>query len=71
LFSAFTVIQFAYFFGGQDNISVEGFTYAEYARRGFFELLAVSVMTLALVLTLDWITVRRNKSHHQIFRSCR
>jgi hypothetical protein len=69
LFSAFTLIQFAYFFGGQDNISVEGYTYAEYARRGFFELLAVSVMTLALVLTLDWITVRRNKRHHQIFRS--
>jgi hypothetical protein len=69
LFSAFTLIQFAYFFGGQDNISVEGYTYAEYARRGFFELLAVSVMTLALVLTLDWITVRRNKRHHQIVRS--
>ena len=38
LFATFVVIQFRYFFGGQANILEEGFTYAEYARRGFGEL---------------------------------
>jgi hypothetical protein len=37
LFSAFVIIQFQYFFGGAANISIEGYTYAEYARRGFGE----------------------------------
>ncbi len=41
LFASFVVIQFQYFFGGQANINIEGFTYSEYARRGFGELLAV------------------------------
>ena len=39
LFLVFVWIQFAYLFGGQANITLEGYTYAEYARRGFFELL--------------------------------
>lgn len=52
LFLVFVWIQFAYLFGGQDNISVAGYTYAEYARRGFFELVAVSVLSLGLILTM-------------------
>ena len=52
LFLIFVVIQFAYLFGGQANIAVEGYSYAEYARRGFFELLAVSVLALGLILGL-------------------
>ena len=38
LFALFVVIQFQYFFGGQTNIGVQGYTYSEYARRGFGEL---------------------------------
>lgn len=68
LFAAFVIIQFAYFFGGQTNVSVEGLTYAQYARRGFFELVAVSVMTLGLALWLDHVTVRQEKRENQIFR---
>ena len=37
LFLVFVWIQFVYLFGGQANISAEGYTYAEYARRGFFD----------------------------------
>jgi hypothetical protein len=66
LFGIFVLIQLTYFFGGEKNI--EGYTYAEYARRGFFELVAVSVLTLGLVLILDTITVRRGNQHHNIFR---
>ncbi|MBI1258275.1 MAG: DUF4173 domain-containing protein [Chloroflexi bacterium] len=68
LFGLFVVIQFAYFFGGQATVSVEGLTYSDYARRGFFELVALSVLTLGLVLALDGVTVRRVEKHTLMFR---
>ncbi len=45
------ILQFTYLFGGTDNINVEGFTYSEYAVRGFFELVAVAVISLILFYT--------------------
>lgn len=48
LFGLFVAVQFRYFFGGIDNIAE--FTYSEYARRGFFELVWVSVLCLPLLL---------------------
>lgn len=68
LFGTFVLVQFAYFFGGQTNISVEGLTYAEYARRGFFELVTVAVIVLGLALLLDSITVRTSPTQHTLFR---
>jgi hypothetical protein len=58
LFAIFVIIQFQYFFGGLANINIEGFTYSEYARRGFGELVAVAFFSLALFLGLS-ATVRR------------
>ena len=55
LFAVFVWIQFAYLFGGRANVVGEGFTYAEYARRGFFELMAVSLLSLGLILSLRWL----------------
>ncbi len=52
LFLIFVLIQFTYLFGGQANITETGYTYAEYARQGFFELLAVAVISLGLILGL-------------------
>ena len=68
LFAAFVGIQFAYFFGGQRTIEVAGITYAQYARRGFFELVAVSVLTLGLSLFLDHVSVRQSKRENMVFR---
>ncbi|EPX58785.1 hypothetical protein D187_003500 [Cystobacter fuscus DSM 2262] len=51
LFLAFVSLQLAFMWGGARLPS--GLTYSEYARRGFFELLAVSVMTLGLSLVLE------------------
>lgn len=58
LFATFVAIQFRYFFGGQNNISVAGFTYAEYTRRGFAELVFVAIFTLVLCLVLQAVTRR-------------
>jgi hypothetical protein len=67
LFSAFVIIQFRYFFGGQANISAEGFTYAEYARRGFAELVIVAFFSLLLLLGLGSITKRETPNIRKIF----
>jgi len=67
LFAAFVVVQFQYFFGGQVNINVEGYTYSEYARRGFGELVAVAFFSLLLLLGLGAITKRENETQRKIF----
>jgi len=67
LFVAFVVIQFQYFFGGQANISIEGFTYSEYARKGFGELVAVAFFSLLLLLGLGAITRRETENQRRIF----
>ncbi|MBL8151161.1 MAG: DUF4173 domain-containing protein, partial [Blastocatellia bacterium] len=47
LFLGFVVVQIHYFFGGAAMVEqTTGLTYAEYARRGFFELVAVAALVL-------------------------
>ena len=47
----FCAIQFTYLFGGEAVIrSIPDFTYAEYARRGFSELIIVTVINLSILL---------------------
>ncbi|MCL5429454.1 MAG: DUF4173 domain-containing protein [Chloroflexi bacterium] len=60
LFLAFVIFQFNYFFGGTTNIidTPTGFTYSEYAVRGFWELLVVSITSLAFFLALSVISKR-------------
>jgi hypothetical protein len=67
LFIAFVVIQFQYFFGGQTNISIEGYTFSEYARKGFGELVAVAFFSLLLLLGLGAITQRERDNQRRIF----
>lgn len=50
LFLAFVTVQLAVLFGGHDRVlATEGLTYAEYARSGFWQLLAVSTLTFAVL----------------------
>jgi hypothetical protein len=67
LFATFVVIQFRYFFGGQANILEEGFTYAEYARRGFGELVVVAFFSLLLLLCLSTVTKRSHPTTRRVF----
>jgi hypothetical protein len=59
LFATFVVVQFRYFFGGAEYLLQEtlGLTlsYAEYARRGFFELVTVAALLLPLLLGTHWL----------------
>ncbi len=49
LYLVFSVIQIVYLFMGNMTLP-SGYTYAEYAREGFFQLLAVSILNLIFVL---------------------
>lgn len=56
LFLAFVAVQFRYLFGGAALVeATTGLTYAEYARKGFFELVSVSALVLPLLLGLHWL----------------
>jgi len=67
LFLFFVILQFRYLFGGQANIHEAGFTYAEYARRGFGELVAVALISLMLLLALNTISRRETPAHRNGF----
>lgn len=67
LFAAFVGIQFTYLFGGAANVTEAGYTFADYARRGFFELLTVAILTMLLVLGLNWLSRRENKGQIRLF----
>jgi hypothetical protein len=67
LFVAFVAVQFQYFFGGQANINVEGYTYSEYARKGFGELVTVAFFSLLLLLGLGAITRREAETQRRAF----
>ena len=56
-------MQATYLFGGRDTLEASGLTYAEYARRGFFELLAVAMVVGALVLALEAFVARRSRAY--------
>lgn len=68
LFFSFVLVQFTYLFGGERELARTGVTYAEYARRGFFELVLVAVLALSLILALNWITRRENKRQLRGFK---
>lgn len=69
LFLMFVIIQFRYLFGGVDLIRESiHLTYAEYARRGFFELVTVAALVLPMLLAVHFLIRREDRSAQQAFR---
>ena len=55
LFLSFMAVQLRYLFGGANLVEVTpGLTYADYARRGFFELVATTALVVPILLIADW-----------------
>lgn len=70
LFLSFVIVQVRYFFGGAALVlATTGLTYAEYARRGFFELVTVATLMLPLLLAAHWLLRKENPWHERIFRA--
>ena len=65
LFLGFVLIQVRYLFGGAQ---VVGLTYAEYARRGFFELVTASALVLPVLLASDWLLRNEPHRHQRVLR---
>jgi hypothetical protein len=59
----FVGLQIAYLFGGLDTLIAAGLTYSDYARRGFFELVAAACLTGAVVVALETSVVRRTRPY--------
>lgn len=55
----YLVSQLAYFFNAFSGILKEGFTMAQYARRGFFEMSVICVINLAVVFVVNLITRKK------------
>jgi len=69
LFLVFVVVQIRYLFGGAGLVaSATGLTYAEYARKGFFELVTASALVLPLLAGSDWLVRNESREHQRTFR---
>jgi hypothetical protein len=70
LFLSFVIVQIGYFFGGAELVrATTNLTYAEYARRGFFELVTVAALALPILLAAHWLLKKENPLHEKIFRA--
>jgi len=70
LFLLFVVIQIEYLFGGEGLIlAAEGMGYAEYARSGFFELVAVAALVVPVLLLANAVLVERDERDRQSYRA--
>lgn len=69
LLLAFVLVQFRYFFGGLSNIveGPAGFTFAEYARRGFGELVLVALALLGAYMLLSALSKRETAGQQRWF----
>ncbi|MGW6119163.1 DUF4153 domain-containing protein [Nocardia sp. NPDC055165] len=69
LFAVFVGAQFVALFGGDDYVQrTAGLTYAEYARSGFWQLSAVSILTLAVILAVLHWSVRETAADRRSLR---
>ena len=70
LFLVFVTVQFRYLFGGDALVQVTpDLTYAEYARRGFFELVVAVVLVVPVLLAADWLLEGRSRRGNLVFCS--
>ncbi|MBT3418863.1 MAG: DUF4173 domain-containing protein [Candidatus Magasanikbacteria bacterium] len=65
LFLAFVAVQFRHLFGTSDFVLENGLTFAEYARKGFFELVWVIIFA-AILLLISYRAFVRHGSHKVI-----
>ena len=69
LFLSFVIIQIPYLFGGMDLVqNTPDFKLAEFARRGFGELVAVSALVLPILLVSHWLLRKDQPVNEKLFR---
>ncbi|MDM7923949.1 MAG: DUF4173 domain-containing protein, partial [Pyrinomonadaceae bacterium] len=69
LFLSFVIFQLPYLFGGMDLVqNTPDLKLADFARRGFGELVAVAFLVLPMLLASHWLLRRDNTKNETIFR---
>lgn len=68
LFFIFIVFQLTYLFGGESQVLSQGLTYAEYARKGFFELLWVAFLSYLIISVAESLIVKKENKHLLFFK---
>jgi hypothetical protein len=58
LFAIFAIVQLVYLFGGADTLSAIGMTYSDYARQGYFQLVAVVALAGLLLVGVHLVVGR-------------
>lgn len=72
LFGFFLLLQSRYLFGGRAVVlATADLSFAEYARRGFFELVAVATATMPILLIADWASDQDAESRRRFTRLAR
>ncbi|NTU61951.1 MAG: DUF4173 domain-containing protein [Chloroflexi bacterium] len=68
LFLGFVIVQARYLFSGADVLrSLIKLSYAEYARRGFFELVTVAALALPFLLFMHWLLKKDDARLERLF----
>ncbi len=69
LFLSFVIFQVPYLFGGMELVqNTPDFKLADYARRGFGELVAVAALVLPMLLVSHWLLRRETQRLEGLFR---
>lgn len=69
LFALFVVFQVPYFFGGAATVqTIAGLSYADYARRGFFELVTVTALVVPVLVSANGVLDPRDRRAVRGFR---
>jgi hypothetical protein len=69
LFLGFVIVQARYLFGDTELLrSLIKLSYAEYARRGFFELVTVAALVLPFLLFMHWLLKKDDGRLERLFR---
>ncbi len=69
LFLSFVVVQVPYLFGGMELVqNTPDFKLAEYARRGFGELVAVTALVLPILLAAHWLLKKEDPLNEKVYK---
>ncbi len=69
LFLSFGIVQIPYLFGGMDLVqNTPDFKLADYARRGFGELVTVAALVLPILLISHWLLRKDSPINEKIYR---
>ena len=59
----FVGLQLAYLFGGLDTLEAAGMKYSDYARRGYFELVAAAALAGGILVAMEYGVSRRTRAY--------